>query len=751
MATAGIYYIDTFNFADATAVYTDEALTTFAPDGFYQIGGVTARQQISGILNPAEPCPTCGSTPPVDPVLPTNNAYAITDTVSGVTDHVVLDSTFPVQTEVTTSINANCWLITAATVNPTAKTITGPCIRTPDQAPLYYQLNICPVSSGSNSPTSIYVDQNQAPTANQFIYLNTTTDAYYSYNNIVPVTSLLPGIPIVNTLALTQLTACPDVPTVYTYWNAQECIDPNNTIVVRAPENTSFIEGTTSVKINGSETCYQITTQRIGSAITFDGIYAGTAYTGCTSGASPCIPQAIVFNSFVATNIDTSVAYDVQIGNGTQGDQTQISAATGCYELGIQTTRTTNNVITSPCVVPVACVIFGGIAGSSGGTLTYKNCATGINVNESFSAGEEFNGRCGRVNTMSISSGNLDISSTACNENVDIPSDGDYFLATPCSGGTEITVYSDFGTIPTGAAVTTTTGGNTCFVIGNTSSSIIKTNKVVQQYSNCQVTECDPPVGACGEIRELSITYNSLNVSCPSGQNRTIFGDNTTLALSTKIYQTPRGCEDDTFAPSGTYVSTVNGVKTSRYWNGNQFTSSETCVSNPDIRATITEFNVVNLTGSSEGVGYEITGSGIGTISSGPSPLSVPGGNNSFDTAIVVNEGFSIANSNVSYTPTSITNSQNITVVLSGQITEDTPNFTYAVTTCGNLLYRRISSTVQLSSDSVIVFRLNNSNTNTCGTVRGITGASAQGEFIENITSSGCFNNQCASNDPIQF
>ena len=49
MATAGLYYIDTFNFADATAVYTDEALTTLAPDGFYQMGGETARQQISGV------------------------------------------------------------------------------------------------------------------------------------------------------------------------------------------------------------------------------------------------------------------------------------------------------------------------------------------------------------------------------------------------------------------------------------------------------------------------------------------------------------------------------------------------------------------------------------------------------------------------------------------------------------------------------------------------------------------------------
>ena len=77
MATARIYYIDTFNFADATAVYDDAALTIFAADGFYQMGGVTARQQISGVLKPAEDCPSC-SQPSPDPVPAANNAFKIT-------------------------------------------------------------------------------------------------------------------------------------------------------------------------------------------------------------------------------------------------------------------------------------------------------------------------------------------------------------------------------------------------------------------------------------------------------------------------------------------------------------------------------------------------------------------------------------------------------------------------------------------------------------------------------------------------
>ena len=110
MATAGIYYIDTFNFADATAVYTDAALTTFAPDGYYQMGGVTARQQVGGILLPAEPCPSCAKPSP-DPTPNPNNAFKVTDKVTSVIDHVVLDNNFSVGEEVTTDISSNCWLI----------------------------------------------------------------------------------------------------------------------------------------------------------------------------------------------------------------------------------------------------------------------------------------------------------------------------------------------------------------------------------------------------------------------------------------------------------------------------------------------------------------------------------------------------------------------------------------------------------------------------------------------------------------
>ena len=55
MSTSSTYYIDTNNFATATAVWTDESLTTKAPDGYYSFGG-NYRQQDGGLLEPIESC-----------------------------------------------------------------------------------------------------------------------------------------------------------------------------------------------------------------------------------------------------------------------------------------------------------------------------------------------------------------------------------------------------------------------------------------------------------------------------------------------------------------------------------------------------------------------------------------------------------------------------------------------------------------------------------------------------------------------
>lgn len=60
MATTGNYYIDKNSFTTATSIYTDEALTTLAPDGYYKFGD-NYRQQVGGVLLPnVKECPSCG-------------------------------------------------------------------------------------------------------------------------------------------------------------------------------------------------------------------------------------------------------------------------------------------------------------------------------------------------------------------------------------------------------------------------------------------------------------------------------------------------------------------------------------------------------------------------------------------------------------------------------------------------------------------------------------------------------------------
>jgi hypothetical protein len=58
MASLDTYYFDGQSFANASAIYTDAALTTLAPDGYYSQGGI-ARQQLNGVLLNANDCSTC--------------------------------------------------------------------------------------------------------------------------------------------------------------------------------------------------------------------------------------------------------------------------------------------------------------------------------------------------------------------------------------------------------------------------------------------------------------------------------------------------------------------------------------------------------------------------------------------------------------------------------------------------------------------------------------------------------------------
>lgn len=737
MATAGIYYIDTFNFADATAVYTDAALTTFAPDGFYQMGGVTARQQVSGVLDPPQDCPSC-TKPSPDPTPAANNAFKITDTVTGVQDHVILNNNFSVGQQITTSINANCWLIDALAVNSTTNTDTGGCVPDPGLPAEYYLLNLCPVSASTGADSAIYTSI--PPTSVQFIYLNTNSNAYYSYSGAAPINTLSQGIPLVESgLALTANAACPAVPPVFTYWNAQECNNPNTTIVIQAPDGTTFNEGTTSVKINGSTTCYQINSQRLGSATTFDGVYAGTAYTGCTSGTNPCIVAPPPNNSFVARDItNASNEYDVQLGSGQIGDETQISAASGCYRLVSQTTRTTTNTITSPCP-GVGCTLSVLNGGGSGGTYSYTDCAGSSYSNVSLSPNEE-RSLCYQNSSLSLGGTITEDPQGSCSGGSAPPANTDpnsYFTAELCTGGGEIVVKTT-GSVSIGNSIHTSNTGTTCYVIKGESTPTSTNNTITQTFSGCtgDSSACTPTV----DCYAYSVEYNQATDVCPSGGNTTVFGNaNNNFSAVTAIWKTQNSCGTSDYANAGTYAFTSSGSKISRYWNGAQFTGvTTTCSLAPqNITGTITSIDN-NITGSTLGVGYNLVGDTIGSFVTGPSPLDTT----TFNSSILVTDGFSITNPDVTFSPDSITQDSDITLIVGGQITQDVSTFTYLITTCGTFVSYRISYIASLAVSTVVFFRTNTGQT-FCGTIQGTTTAASQGDVIQIITSSGCNNSQC--------
>ena len=60
MATTASYYLNAPSLGSATSVFTNEGLSTLAPDGFYS-NGVIVREQVGGVLLPQQTCPSCAT------------------------------------------------------------------------------------------------------------------------------------------------------------------------------------------------------------------------------------------------------------------------------------------------------------------------------------------------------------------------------------------------------------------------------------------------------------------------------------------------------------------------------------------------------------------------------------------------------------------------------------------------------------------------------------------------------------------
>ena len=735
MAAASTYYIDTINFADANEVFLDAALTTCAPNGFYQMGGATARQQVDCVngvggrlLDPVA-CPSC--TPPaVDPPIAANTSYKVTDVVTSAVAFVAITNTYQPTQKITTNLSTNCWLINNGSTDAITATITGPCNPQFVAQPLYFLLDSC---SGVGSVYTYIVDPSTNTPPTDARYEDINTSLFYVYQNAPGVVIPIGGIPIISTLSQSG-TGCPVAPTEFSYWDATPCSGGSSvTIKSNNPPNsdgTTFDRGTTSVKVSG--TCYVINEflQTTSAAVSNIGVYAGTAYTACQTGANPCIPAVVATPSFDVVETTSGATNRVTKRNGfSQNDNIVITGLAGCWKLVSPSTVSTSNTIQDFCPAVSACAEYTVI-----GSGTYDRCSDGAQQYRDFSS-EPSDQVCARLGTASFTGGETFVQT--CVEDISpVQPQYNYYNVELCSGGGATIVRVPVGTTLETNESVRINNGSTCYkVLSGDGSGLTTTQDATNITSGCDV--CDPPATCFS----YAIEYSPGTTVCLTGGQGVVFGDTNNFLTATQLFASQAGCTTSQAAASGVYTFTSASIRTSRYWNGSTLGAAQTCSSTPqNVTATITAIDKKDLIGGVEGTNYNLSGDIISSFISGPAPLDTNPG--TFDTRVLITQGFTGSNINITYAPTSISSDQDITMTITGTITQDAVAFVYSVTGCGTPEFFRISNPTALTSGTVIFFRTNGGLTR-CGTVGQATTALSQGDVIQVITSSGCNNNQC--------
>ena len=743
MAAAGTYYIDTINFADANEVFLDEALTTCAPNGFYQMGGATAREQVDcvngvgGRLLDAEACPSC--TPPTpDPPIAANISYKVTDVVTSAVEFVAITNAYQPTQKITTNLSANCWLINNASTDAVTATITGPCNVQPVDQPLYFLLASC---SGAGSAYTTIVDAATNLPLTNARYQDANTGLFYVYQNAPGVATTNVGIPIISTLSQSG-TGCPVAPTEFSYWNATPCSGGSSvTIKSNNPPNsngTTFTEGTTSVKVSG--TCYVINNflQTTSAVVSNIGVYAGTAYTGCQTGANPCIPAVVATPSFDVVETTSGDTNRVTKRNGfSQNDNIVITGLAGCWKLVSPSTVATPNTIQDFCPAVSSCTtyVFTGTgyyitcSAGAGGTQSYLNLSPGIT--ETICA-----------ITGSVAAGNISSQSGGCNSDVPITPQYNYYNVELCSGGGATIVRVPVGTTLTTNQSVKINNGSTCYKVLSGSGSTT-TQDATNITSGCDV--CDPPATCF----IYAVEYSPGTTVCLTGGQGVVFGDTNNFLTATQLFASQAGCTTSQAAVVGVYTFTKDGIRTSRYWNGSTLGTAQTCNSSTpqNVTATITAIDTTGLTGGVAGTNYSLSGDIISSFISGLAPLDTNPG--TFDTRVLITQGFTGSNINITYAPTSINSDQDITMTITGTITQDAGVLVYAVTGCNNKFWNiEYSGTTPptLTQGSTIFYRLNAGGITECGIVgqQQPAGTSTSGRFLLRISSVyACNNSRC--------
>lgn len=755
MAAAGTYYIDTINFANANEVFLDEALTTCAPNGFYQMGGATAREQVDCVggvggrlLDPVA-CPSC--TPPSqDPPIATNTSYKVTDVVTSVVAFVAITNTYQPTQKITTNLSTNCWLINNESTDAVTATITGSCNIQPVLIPQYYLLNPCPNSLPSSDEyvfTYVVDSATDKPPINGR-YLDTTTGQFYtSANTAHPQGSSIPhhftgtGGKVNPHLALQGSfpldpvnLGCPPPPERFCYWNATPC-SGGDKVIIKMPTTVFDIieQGTSSVKVSG--TCYTIDDLSLctNEVVSNIGLYDGTVYSACDTGLTPCIPAVIPFESFVARENTTNVEYDVKLGSGnTIDDNVEISAAAGCYKLVSRTTRTTNNTITlNPCTTQTACAEY-----EVSGNYSYVECLSG-NTQTGSIGGDSFPA-CAQLNTATSDASGYPIFNQVCFEGTPPTSPYNFWNMEPCSGGTTIRVRTTNNNITANSVMKLDTAGNPCYkAIVEVGGDSFSASTFLGPFTTCN--DCAPVGGTCFG---LNLIFNSNTNTCPTGNPNQFFADTNDLSTATKLYAANSSCLSSEYALTGTY----NDGTISRYWSlaqGSFVGGSTSCGTPSTVRATISEI-VLNIEGSTQG--YSVAGIGLGSYVEG-----VPGFNvkDAFtadsDPRLIISPGFAEAGSaEFLYSPSTISSDQSVILTITAIVAKTGTANAFFVIGCGIPDFFTIGHDANLLQGTVVLFRTNSGVTR-CGSTGALSTATPQGTIIQ-IVPGGCDTSTCVNN-----
>lgn len=216
-------FIDAPTLSEATAVYTDAALTTLATDGYYSDQNIT-RQQLNGLLGSAISCPDCsGSTPsPVTTYTVTQN---VTNNIVGTlnTDYILTGSGYdggnpagsvsqsgPVNDPYSFTINASpvsgkrfsssspfTATNPAGSIPVGGTTVTNTLEGTVEAIPtnpgiIYYRLNGCADRDGSQPQGGFIIRQTPPAVGQRFVATNAQPPETYYYDQAYPIPSVVP-------------------------------------------------------------------------------------------------------------------------------------------------------------------------------------------------------------------------------------------------------------------------------------------------------------------------------------------------------------------------------------------------------------------------------------------------------------------------------------------------------------------------------------------------------------------------------